>query len=119
MAISKFLHFFNPTLFPIYDGAIIENKVLKTFDKDWKKTTISTTESMDSELRKYLRYISFANLCIKENSTNIMKIFGNWFNEQIREENNFLDINNYYATAFEFIAIGASILEECRIYNIQ
>ena len=31
MPVSKFLHFYNPGLFPIYDTEMIFNKVLKRF----------------------------------------------------------------------------------------
>lgn len=36
MTVSKFLHFFNPALFPIYDTKIIENKVFRRFRRDYR-----------------------------------------------------------------------------------
>jgi hypothetical protein len=35
MAMSKFLHFVNPALFPIYDNQVIEQKVFRTFAQEW------------------------------------------------------------------------------------
>src|SRR5207245_843485 len=35
MAVYKFLHFFNPRLFPIYDHAVVAGRVLYTFRREF------------------------------------------------------------------------------------
>jgi hypothetical protein len=41
MTVSKFLHFYNPGLFPIYDNAVIWDKVLRRFRNDFRDFCIS------------------------------------------------------------------------------
>jgi hypothetical protein len=36
MTVSKFLHFYNPALFPIYDTEVVENRVLKRFRGEFR-----------------------------------------------------------------------------------
>ena len=116
-AISKFLHFFNPKLFPIHDRNAIENGVLKIFNSDWKNFTPTVhSQSLYCGIRTYFRYILWANQVIRQNHKNIMSEFVNWFSGEVEQKNNSNEIicnmEEYYATAFEFIAIGASLIEE-------
>ena len=36
MVVSKFLHFYNPGLFPIYDNKVIWNQVFRRFRNDFR-----------------------------------------------------------------------------------
>lgn len=118
MAVSKFLHFFNPRLFPIYDRSIIGNKVLKVFADDWKKfmrnVDIDSNIDIDPGLRKYFQYVLWANSILCNRQNYIMAEFVNFFSEQVKDkvvstESNYL--RDYYATAFEFVVIGASLIK--------
>jgi hypothetical protein len=37
MAVSKFIHFYNPSLFPIYDNEVVEYKVFARFRTDYRE----------------------------------------------------------------------------------
>ncbi len=113
MAISKFLHFFNPKLFPIYDNQIIKKEVLKTFSDDWSsfKDDICT-KNIDKGIETYFCYVLWASNIFKQSQNGVMNKFIKIFAKRI--EGNPLelprDLTEYYATAFEFISIGASEL---------
>ncbi len=112
-AISKFLHFFNPKLFPLYNEKDIEKGVLKIFGKEWKDFTPAVhSESPYCGIRTYFRYILWANQIIRQNHKKIMGVFMEWVEEQVGPKNDLDFLKDYYATAFEFIAIGASLIEE-------
>jgi len=108
MAVSKFLHFFNPKLFPIYDNKVIKDKVLRIFKNDWSDWKNSHAHIEPD----YFKYILWANYIIQQNHRGLMSEFVKWFAEQVEQKRNPGDLKNYYATAFEFIAIGASLIEE-------
>ena len=52
---------------------------------------------------------------MREADVNLMKLFGEWFKQQVAGGSNpwriLEDITSYYATAFEFVAIGAAHLD--------
>ena len=84
MALSKFLHFFNPTLYPIYDTAVIENLVLHTFSDDWhgfdKRIHVP---NLHLGLAYYLKYMVWlADLMAKHNDQ-IMEVFRKWCRSRI------------------------------------
>lgn len=105
MAISKLLHFYNPKLFPIYDGKFVERGILKTFSADWKNFTTYPKIS-DLNLQKYLKYIYFGNHLIKGQN----KLIKREFRKHLKTHAVDLysdKLQNYYSLSFEFLALGA------------
>jgi hypothetical protein len=117
MAASKFLHFFNPTLFPIYDGKVIENQVLRVFLDDyfaWVEKE-GWLRERDFQETFNLKYTLWAGSLIQHAHPNLMVCFQDWFKREVQgaeDPHNILDrMDTYYATAFEFVAIGAMCME--------
>lgn len=113
MAASKFLHFYNPTLFPIYDQAVIWNQVLNgTFKGDYL-AFCSTNGLNPLELtdKFNVNYTWFAAEIIKRADPSLMPYFSSWIQGLVGAAGPprvLAQVNTYYATAFEFIAIGAA-----------
>jgi hypothetical protein len=127
MAVSKFMHFFNPKLFPIYDSRVVSNEVLsKAFAPDWKDfySKFDTTASRlfqqkwgsteTKGLQDPTTYIAWASSFIHQRYDGLMSEFAEWFweaSDASTDEKGLLQVKEYYATAFEFIAIGAAYVE--------
>lgn len=116
MAVSKNLHFFNPSLFVIYDNDVVLKKVYRGFRKDWNSFYDGITADPGDEcIRFYLAYLLWASHMIRNAHPALMEDFAAWFIETVSEEEsaeNFRDeLRMSYATAFEFIVIGAASLE--------
>lgn len=116
VAVAKFTHFYNPMLFPIYDIAIVWKIVLNSvFKEDYRhwcgKHGLYWN---DQTVRFNLNYTNFAADLIRESDKSFIPYFVDWFEQQVigePDDQGILDeIDNYYATAFEFVAIGASYL---------
>lgn len=117
MPVSKFTHFFNPALFPIYDTEVIWNKVLNgVFRRDYRQWCescgVAPLETDQESARFNLTYTLMAGDAIRSADAGFMDFFAHWFKEQMSGDDdayNVLDeIGTYYATAFEFVAIGAA-----------
>jgi hypothetical protein len=118
MATSKFLHFMNPALFPIYDTSVVENRVLHTFRRDWSPFVPhfrATIIQFDLGVFYYLRYMLFGAEMIRPHRDAVMKVFGDWFSEQLAREGTSVPPAGAgpapEARAFEFIAVGAAACE--------
>jgi hypothetical protein len=128
MAVSKFAHFFNPKLFPIFDTSVISNQVLgDAFASEWNafyyqfqptahrlfQSRWASTETRG--LQDPITYIAWAAKMIGQRHASLMDDFSEWFMAAAgasAEERALLpEIKKYYATAFEYIAIGAMSLE--------
>ena len=117
MAVSKFLHFFNPRLFPIYDRDFIWKKVcVRAFGEEYREMcsrlgmiAYETTAAFN------LNYTKWAGECVAQASPGFMGCFGDWFRREVGNHPDPQDvlgeIEHYHATAFEFVAIGAASLE--------
>ena len=114
MAVSKFLHFYNPSLFPIWDKCWIWDVVMqKTFKQEYrtwcKENAFKPNET--SKVFNY-QYTLWASEYIHRASADFMSFFEKWFQEQVKgveNENHTLDdVHVYYATAFEFVVLGAA-----------
>jgi hypothetical protein len=110
MAVAKFLHFFNPRLFPIYDNAVIQQEVLRVFREDFRPNR------GEDGVGFYVRYVLWANEVLRRSRDAVMQAFERWFRSAVRDEdpNQLLPerTGELYATAFEFIAIGAMLMEK-------
>jgi hypothetical protein len=117
MAVSKNLHFFNPRLFVIYDNEIVVKKVYRAFRRDWNSCYDRiAVDSGDEGIDFYLAYLLWASRSICTGYGRLMDDFADWFTEAVRGEGEEAEdfrgeLRLAYATAFEFIAIGAAHLE--------
>lgn len=110
MAASKFLHFYNPHTFPIYDDAVIWKDVLRgSFRSEWAEICrafgIKTFESSQMFL---ITYTLLAYECINFIGRDTMSSFNDRFNRGTASP---IDVQAYYASAFEYILIGAAKIE--------
>ena len=117
MPVAKFTHFFNPTLFPIYDMEVIWKKVLYgVFKRDWiqwcEVVRAQPIETDTESARFNLDYTLMAAEIIRNADEGFMPFFSEWFREQVAGEGDdrrvLDDVDSYYATAFEYVAIGAA-----------
>jgi hypothetical protein len=116
MTVSKFLHFYNPSLFPIYDNAVIWEKVLNgRFKGDYRvfvqRERIPQLVAMEEDTAVFLRhYMVLASSLLAVAHAGFMKVFADWFAEQpgANLTKRSFDPMCLYASAFEFTAIGAS-----------
>jgi hypothetical protein len=127
MAVSKNLHFFNQRLWVIYDTAVVENQVRRVFRKDWTSFDAKVqAETNDGWIKYYLTYLLWASHTIRTAYSGLMDDFADWFisagaREKVKTDDSgeeFVTAKDFrdelhmsYATAFEFIAIGATLLE--------
>jgi len=116
MTVSKFLHFFNPSLFPIYDTAVVWNKVFASFRGDYREYCNRTNLGPDSEGAAFLRnYICWSSELMTTASPDFMPSFVAWLAGELPPRRfAMLDpafLSTLYATAFEFTAIGAAKVE--------
>ncbi len=114
MTVSKFLHFYNPELFPIYDNAVIWDKVFRRFRDDFRDfclaAKISYEIAMNDDTGKFLHYYTlWASSLLSAAHAGFMEVFADWLDKDPRTrlpEWRF-DPRTLYATAFEFTVIGA------------
>ena len=115
MTVSKFLHFYNPGLFPIYDNAVIWEKVFSRFRDDFRgfclAANIPYEIAMKDDTGKFLHYYAlWANSLLSAAHGSFMQVFVDWLDKDPGTglpERRF-DPATLYATAFEFTAIGAA-----------
>jgi hypothetical protein len=118
MPVAKFTHFFNPSLFPIYDTDVIWNKVLNDqFRCDYRQwcKTLGVNPNGQTELATFnVTYTLMAAHVMQSADGGFMDFFGEWFRQQVTDYNDerhvLSDVSHYYATAFECVAIGAAHL---------
>jgi hypothetical protein len=80
MTVSKFLHFYNPGLFPIYDAKVIWEQVFKRFDSDFRQfcptADIQYARAVQDGSEKFLRfYMLWANFLMSVAHPTFMQIF--------------------------------------------
>jgi hypothetical protein len=112
MAASKFLHFFNPRLFPIYDNEIIWKRVLKVFKIDFRNYCSEARLTYDlTDSSVFLRnYIWWGSSLVCQGHPGFMNVFANWLEPLAPGALIKDDLRGIYATAFEFTIIGAERL---------
>jgi hypothetical protein len=87
MTVSKFLHFYNPGLFPIYDTEVIWDKVFRRFDNDFRdfcwKSGIPYDSAIKDGTAAFLRYyMLWANSLMKVAHPTFMEVFKDWVDKQ-------------------------------------
>ena len=116
MAVSKFLHFYNPSLFPIYDSeAIWEGVFMGRFRNDFREFCRTADIPYEAVIQQgtatFLRaYMDWASSLLSFAHGSFMQVFVEWLEGQpgvgLRQLT--FDASTLYATAFEFTAIGAT-----------
>jgi hypothetical protein len=117
MAVSKFLHFYNPSLFPIYDRKVIWEKVFSRFKDDFRdfcqNESIPYAEAINDDTAAFLLYyMRWAGSLLSAAHGTFMQTFVEWLEMQpgIELRQRQFDAATLYATAFEFTVIGAEAL---------
>jgi hypothetical protein len=112
MAVSKFLHPYNPALFLIYDTEVIWKKVLgKCFREEFNQfcsmsnLPYSATKDSAELLRSYMAWAG----SLVASAPNFMDVFVDWLGKQPGSEGAKTS-SSLYSTAFEFTIIGAAKL---------
>jgi hypothetical protein len=115
MTVSKFLHFFNPGLFPIYDNAVIWERVFRRFRNDFREFCVSSSipyeKAINDDTEAFLiYYIDWASSVLSGAHETFMKVFVDWLGEQPGADLHLrmFDPASLCATAFEIAAIGAA-----------
>ncbi|HEX3436151.1 MAG TPA: hypothetical protein VHT24_05225 [Pseudacidobacterium sp.] len=114
MAVSKFLHFYNPSLFPIYDQKVIWEKVFSRFEDDFqdfcKSENIPYPGAIEDDTAYFIiYYMRWASSLLAVAHENFMQVFVEWLEQRgvdLRQRQ--FDAATLFATAFEFTAIGAA-----------
>ncbi len=116
MTVSKFLHFYNPELFPIYDNKGIWEKVLnRRFKNDYRefceRERIPHHIAWGEDTATWLRdYMLLASDLLSVGHESFMQVFTDWLKEQPGTElpTRRFDPITLYARAFEYTALGAA-----------
>jgi hypothetical protein len=117
MAVSKNLHFFNQRLWVIYDSEVVVGQVYRVFKRDWNAGYRGiAADSGDAGINFYLAYLLWASRMIRTAYPGFMDDFADWFIETVAggvaDAEDFQDeLRLSFATAFEFVVIGAAHLE--------
>ena len=114
MAASKFLHFYNPVLFPIYDGAVIRNLVLRgAFRQEWEQICAEYDSQFWEGSEAFLiAYTTWAAKVMQTADPAIMPAFAEKFCGYCDGEVAALEnIAQYHAAAFEYLLMGAARIE--------
>jgi hypothetical protein len=121
MAVSKFLHFFNPSLFPIYDQAVVRNRAFPRFraqinaSRQRRGDRLAPIEAAPLFVRglgPYVHYLLWAADCYADVDVDfVMTEFEAQFAAMLRDEGREATppagLDRHFATAFEFALVGA------------
>ena len=116
MTVSKFLHFYNPALFPIYDTKVIYDKVLNGYFKsDFRdfcdRETLPYRVFMNEDtVDFYPAYMRWASSFLSVAHGSFMQVFTDWLAEQPGADlsRRKFDPTTLDARAFEYTAVGAA-----------
>jgi hypothetical protein len=123
MPVSKVLHFINPALFPIWDWDVLWYKVMwrekridAPFNKEYKAFCQDNGLDAEEDGAIFLcNYSAWAAHYIQIGDGKFMEWFAEWmdsnFSKDIQKYNMEQRLDKLYATAFEFVAIGAAYLD--------
>jgi hypothetical protein len=119
MPVTKFLHFYNPALFPIYDEKVIWGMVLeKRFNRDFS-IFLAAQQFEDEKGYKpswIANYVAYGSWLLSTGHPKFMEVFTEWLEAQpgcSRVKGKPFG-TRLYATAFEYTIIGAAEAEKNR-----
>jgi len=111
MAISKVLHFYNAELFPVYDNAVIDQKVLKRFKNEFKDFCLAFSPPWNWENTPtfYRNYMGWGAYLLGAAHARFMEVFAEWLAKQPGADlsKRHFDAKRLFATAYEYTLIGA------------
>jgi len=116
MAVSKFVHFYNPSLFPIYDTMAIWNMVFTTFRADFRSFCADAGLNRRADDAGFLiNSMCWGSSLLTGADADFMNGFVDWLHDELpRKQFEKIGrdrLSHLYATAFEFTAIGAAARE--------
>jgi hypothetical protein len=120
MPVSKVLHFANPGLFPMWDRKVLWNEVMggthAAFHTEYKTFCRKHGfAAWENGARFVLNYTLWAAHYIQQSNSEFMEWFVDWidrnFSDDLAKYSIGQRIHTFYATAFEFVAIGAAYLD--------
>jgi hypothetical protein len=117
MFVAKVLHFANPGLFPIYDNKVVwEGVMTRAFGTEYRSFCRNHRfHVMEWEPKFLVYYTLWAAGYIRQANDEFMDRFVNWieleYPDDITKYGVRQELHGFYATAFEFVAIGAACLE--------
>ena len=124
MAVTKVMHFVNPGLFPIWDTDVLWNKVMWPGPAEGNASFRRAYQSFCKEHEFHVlengavfvhNYVLWAAHHIQQADDSFMAWFEEWmqqrFPNDIPKYSSARRLRSLYATAFEFVAIGAAYLE--------
>ncbi len=116
MAASKFAHFFNPDLFPIYDTEVVWNQVFARFQPEFDAFCRDQGHAGNVEGAQWLaNYVSWAAHLIQGLDASARDEFADWMKGQAPGhaalDNGSSIAHELDACLFEFAAIGAAAIE--------
>ncbi|MGH7176274.1 MAG: hypothetical protein ACREJC_02735, partial [Tepidisphaeraceae bacterium] len=84
MTVSKFLHFYNPGLFPIWDNAVIDHRVFKRFGEDYAHFCVAHSLDPDAVGAEFLgNYVCWGSRCVLDAGKVYMPEFVEWLRDEI------------------------------------
>jgi hypothetical protein len=114
MAVSKVLHFVNPSLFPIWDTEVMWNGVMRgAFSAEYKAFCLKNAFRAYENGTVFLRnYWLWAAHYIQRADSDFMAWFADWmrknYSRDLEKYGMSDSVTSLHATAFELVAIGAS-----------
>jgi len=119
MAVSKFLHFYNPSLFPIFDTEVIWGRVFHCFRNEYRSFCSGAGLDHRADGASFLQnYMRWGGFLLSAAGPEYMSHFIDWLREELPPKQ-FKRLGEpllerLYATAFELTAIGAAVAEETK-----
>jgi len=114
MAAAKYLHFFNPRLYPLYDNEVIWKRVLHgTFLSEWKEVCREAPIKVWEPSERFLiTYYGWASDLMRTTEPKMMDIFASWFRAEAGTSLGSIedDVSHYHVVAFEYILVGAALI---------
>lgn len=111
MAVSKFLHAYNPELFPIYDNEVIAGMVIHRFKDEFRAFCVASSLShqVGNSVDFYVSYILWGCSLLRVANRRFMDIFVDWFEKQpaVNSVRGSFNTSRLYSVAFELTIIGA------------
>jgi hypothetical protein len=111
MAVSKFLHPYNPELFPVYDNAVIKDEVLPALRTEFRAFCVESKlqRVVGNTSTFYASYMCWGSYLLALAHPRFMQAFADWLDKQQASElaARGLDGTRLQATAYEFTIIGA------------
>ncbi len=117
MAVSKVLHFYNAELFPVYDNAVIDKKVLTRFKNEFKDFCLafSPPYHVKDTAIFYRNYMGWGAHLLAAAHPRFMEVFAAWLAKQPWADlsKRHFDAKRLFATAYEYTLIGAYADSHC------